>query len=427
MKHALCVAFHYPPEASSSGVLRTLKYTRYLVDHGWRTTVIAPAVDAYTTVDAELERQIPPTTRVLRTRYFNTKRHLAVRGLYPSIFAIPDRWIGWLPWGVRAGRRLLADDPFDLVYSTSPHATAHLIAWRVAKRARKPWVADFRDPWIEDPPEPGAPTGRVYTAANRWLERRVAQECSAVVASTFHLKETLATRYPTLPAGKITAILNGYDEADFEDLPTCATATRERLVLLHAGSINREFRNPIPLLRAARALADAANIDLARIRFRFLGPGDFAFSREMSEALDELRMRDTVEFLPRVPYSQSLAALAEADLLLLLQSSPDTTGLVPAKLYEYLRAQKPVLAMVHRGATDEVLSLTGGGWSVAPESQEALGGTLASAYSLWLQGDLAKTRANLSVLSRFDRKALAGELAGLFESVVDRCRMSQPP
>lgn len=417
MKHALFIAFHYPPEASSSGVLRTLKYTRYLVDHGWRTTVVAPRVDAYSTIDHELERQIPPSTRVIRTRFLNTKRHLAVAELYPSILAVPDRWIGWLPWGVSAGRKLLAEDPFDLVYSTSPHATAHLIAWRIAKRAGRPWVADFRDPWIEDPPEPGAPTGPLYTALNRRLERKVIEDCSAAVASTLQLRDTLAARYPAVAPGKISAILNGYDEADFHALPEPASSGRASFVILHAGSVNGAFRNPLPLLRAARACANRGEIDLARLRCRFLGAGEYASSRAMAEALDALNVRHAVEFLPRVPYSESLAALAVADLLLLLQASPDTTGLVPAKLYEYLRAQKPVLALVHPGATDEVLSLTGGGWSVSPEDQPALERALAAAFALWTRGELAATRADLAVLRRFDRRALAQELCGVFERV----------
>jgi len=81
LQHALFVAYHYPPEASSSGVLRTLKYTRHLGDHGWRITVVAPERDAYGIVDPQLERQIPQSVRVVRTRWLNTKRHLAIRGV----------------------------------------------------------------------------------------------------------------------------------------------------------------------------------------------------------------------------------------------------------------------------------------------------------------------------------------------------------
>src|SRR5229473_4827401 len=80
LRHALFVAFHYPPEASSSGVLRTLKYSRYLPERGWRVTVITPHTSAYTVCDSQLEEQISSSTRVIRTPYLNIKRHLSVRG-----------------------------------------------------------------------------------------------------------------------------------------------------------------------------------------------------------------------------------------------------------------------------------------------------------------------------------------------------------
>ena len=135
MRHALFVAFHFPPEAGSSGVLRTLKYVRYLDEYGWRVTVIAPRVDAYTVMDAELQTQVPASCRVVRTGYLNTKRHFALFGRYPSLLALPDVWTGWYPWAVAAARRVLDADPVDLVYSTSPHATAHLIARSIARRS----------------------------------------------------------------------------------------------------------------------------------------------------------------------------------------------------------------------------------------------------------------------------------------------------
>src|ERR1700676_2428424 len=118
-RHALFVAFHVPPEASSSGVLRTLKYIRYLDDLGWRVTVISPKVEAYSITDRALERQFPASCRIIRTAFVNTKRSLSLLGRYPALLAVPDVWIGWLPWGIAAGGRVANADPFDIVYSTS--------------------------------------------------------------------------------------------------------------------------------------------------------------------------------------------------------------------------------------------------------------------------------------------------------------------
>ena len=353
-RHALFVAFHFPPEASSSGVLRTLKFVRYLDGYGWRVTVITPWVDAFTITDPGLEAQLPASCRVIRlgTSMSNGTWQLAASTRAFSRF--PTRGSGGCR-GPRGRAEVALRRPFrTFVYSTSPHATAHLIARRIAKRCRRPWVADFRDPWFEDPPEPGAPAGLLYQSMQRFLERKVIESCDAVVTSTTDLRDLLRKRYDSQPAGKIDTILNGYDEADFADRPVPAHQRSACFVLLHAGNVNADFRDPRPLLEALRKCADAGTIDLARIRLRLLGGGPFADSPDLRDAIDRLQLRDVVETIARVPYAQSLEQLAASDVLLLLQASPDTVGLVPAKLYEYLRAQKPVLALVPAGATAEV-------------------------------------------------------------------------
>jgi len=418
LRHAVFIAFHYPPEASSSGVLRTLKYSRYLGEYGWRVTVIAPTADAYSIVDEQLTQQIPDTVRVIRTRWLNTRTHLSIRGIYPALLALPDSWIGWLPWGVSAARRLLREDPAQLVYSTSPHATSHLIGLRVVKATGLPWVTDFRDPWIEEPPEPGAPSGPIYTGINRMLERKVIERSSHIVASTTHLRDQLRSRYPSVPSARISAILNGYDEADFGETLAPESHTSRQFVIVHAGSINAEFRDPRPLLQAlAQSVANGV-VDREKLCIRFIGGGDFADSKAMSDALASTGLGSQVTFVKRVPYEESLRELGGADLLLLLQASHDTTGLVPAKLYEYLRSQKPVLALVHPGATSEVLATTGGGWAVDPREPETLRRTLEVAYAAWQNGTLAQQAADLQTLRQFDRRLLTGHLAQIFDRVI---------
>lgn len=418
MRHALFVAFHFPPEAGSSGVLRTLKYVRYLDEYGWRVTVIAPRVDAYAVMDAELQSQLPASCRVVRTGYLNTKRHFAIFGRYPALLALPDVWAGWYPWAVAAARRVLEADTVDLVYSTSPHATAHLIARSVARRSRRPWVADFRDPWFEEPPEPGAPDGFLFRSLDRRLERSVITSCSAVVASTTGLCDLLRKRYPYVSSTKFRAIFNGYDEADFQDMDTKNRGRGDRMNIVHAGSLNLEFRDPRPLFRALRRCADAETIDLAQVRLRLIGGGAFAGSEEVRAAISSLGLADVVQIVARVAYAQSLQELANSDLLLLIQASPDTVSLVPAKLYEYLRTQRPVLALVHPGATGEVIEMTGGGWAIAPEDELRLAEVLSEAFRRWRESTLRDLTADLNLLRRFDRKVLTGELAGLFDRLV---------
>jgi glycosyltransferase involved in cell wall biosynthesis len=416
MKHALFVAFHYPPESSSSGVLRTLKHTRYLGGFGWRVTVLTLRREAYNVTDPSLEDQIPPEVRVFRTRFISVKRHLAIRGSYPSFLAIPDRWIGWWPWAVAAGRRLLNEDPVDLIYSTSPHATAHLIALELSRRSHIPWVADFRDPWYEEPPESG--TTRLAHFAARKLEHVVVRHADRIVASTGRLRDALATRYPWKPRGQFVAIQNGYDEDDFARVVGVPGPSSDELLIVHAGNLSADFRDPRPLLKAVRQAAEAGLVELKRIRIRFLGGGAFGESLEMKRTIEEAGLTSRVEFLPRVAYGAALAALSEASVLLLLQASPDTVDLVPAKLFEYLRAGRPVLAMVPAGATADVMRDVGGGWVVDPADSTGLYDAIVAAYRAWAGGSLDALTAGQSALKKFSRERLAAELARQFNELV---------
>ncbi|MBA2690842.1 MAG: hypothetical protein H0U63_08570, partial [Burkholderiales bacterium] len=279
-----------------------------------------------------------------------------------------------------------------------------------------PWVADFRDPWFEEPPEAGTPPTVHW--GSRILERRAVSAANRVVASTRQLHEQLAARYPEQPATKFTTILNGYDEADFTNLPELSRQN-DAMTIVHAGMLNSEFRDPRPLFSALRQAADEGFIDLAKVRLRFIGAGEFGDSESVRLSIAANGLASAVAFTARMPYQAALTELAGADMLLLLQASADTVGLVPAKLYEYLRLQKPVLALVQPGASAELLAETeGGGWCVDPSDNAGLRDVLTEAYREWTADALSQRRAPLERLSRFERRALAGELAGIFNELV---------
>jgi glycosyltransferase involved in cell wall biosynthesis len=254
------------------------------------------------------------------------------------------------------------------------------------------------------------------------LEAKVIRACDRAVTSTTQLRDLLDERYPDEPKEKILAILNGYDEADFAALPP-AKVSNDRLVIVHAGSINSEFRDPRPLFAALRRSADREEIDLSKICVKFVGGGKFADSAEMRDSVRHFKLEAVVEFLPRVPYEQSLLELSRANLLLLLQASPDTASLVPAKLYEYLRTFRPVLALVCRGATAEVLATTCGGWAVAPDDADSLQRSISGIFQLWLQGKLKDVHAEADVLQQFDRRALTAKLAAVFDELTPERRI----
>jgi glycosyltransferase involved in cell wall biosynthesis len=251
------------------------------------------------------------------------------------------------------------------------------------------------------------------------LEAKVINQAVKIVTSTNQLRDLLVERYPQKSKENFTSILNGYDEADFNDLPVPKSETSDRLVIVHAGGINPEFRDPIPLFKTVHDLATKGELDLDDICIRFLGPGNFAHSETMKKAVKELNLENVVEFLPRLPYQGALTELTNASVLLLLQASEDTTSLVPAKLYEYLRSQKPVLALVYPGATQEIINETSGGLSVDPRDTDAMTHTILGIYRHWSNKTLSTNVADLELLSKYNRTNLTSQLAGVFNIAVN--------
>jgi len=411
VKNVLMIAYHYPPEGSSSGVLRTLKFSKYLLAHGWSPHVLTLRESFYDQRDNGLLRDIPPGVVVHRTFAMDTSRHLAVRGHYPAVLAVPDRVVSWLPFGVAQGLRVIRQERISALYSTSPLPTAHLIAAALRTRTRVPWVADFRDPWVEDGlyPRPGTLRFRVESA----LERLVVRRADRIVATTPLLRQEFLARYPELPAGKIRVIYNGYDEADFHNLHV--PGRTDLFELLHAGMVTPDYRDPLPLLRALSGLIGEGRLPQERIRLTFLGGGGWVGSPRFADEVKGLGLEGVVQVVPRIPHGEVIPRLARAASLLILQASDDTKALIPAKVFEYLRVGRPILALVFEGATSDILRGMDHCHMVTPEDQVALQRTLLALYTAWSK---SPTHPSIShPIQQYERKYLTSELARLLDEV----------
>jgi glycosyltransferase involved in cell wall biosynthesis len=394
-------------------MLRAAKFARYLPEFGWRVTVLTIETSAYAQQDVSLLQGIPDSVRIVRTRYRKLQSMFSYKGKYPALAVIPDAWLGWYPYAVRAGRRICKESRIDAVFSTSPHATAHLIGQRIAKAAGIPSIVDFRDPWYEVPPEPGTPW--LLDVAARILERRVMHRSRFAVATTPELCRTLQERYPSIASDRIVAITNGYDETDFAGVQGVARPPSGRLLIVHAGAIHAQHRNPQPLLDSLGRLQRTGKCRRDEIMLQFVGPGDFAGDTGLRECIRRNELQDSVMFIGRTRYDECLQLMAAADVLLLLQASPDTVSLVPVKLYEYLRIGRPVLALVLRGAASAVLEEVGGGWNCDSSVPDEMDACLERIIGAW-RGNLLQASAPIQrKLARYERRALTLELAALLD------------
>jgi glycosyltransferase involved in cell wall biosynthesis len=405
------IAYHYPPEGSSSGVLRTLKFSRYLPAYGWTPHVLTLRESLYRVKDTSLVQEIPPEATVHRTAAFDTARHLSLRGRYFGFMAIPDRFVSWYPFAVTRGREVIREEGIHVLFSTSPLPTAHLVAGTLKVQTGLPWIADFRDPWIEEGTYP-RPGSLRYWCESR-LERFVLSRADRITTTTPEFSQDLMARYPDLPSEKFSAILNGFDEEDFRELSD--SKGLDRFEILHAGLVTPEYRDPLPFLRIVSQVIQDRTLPREEVRITFLGGGSYLESSAFHHAVADLGLSDLVQVLPRIPHREALRRLRDAAVLLLLQASDDTRSLIPAKTFEYLRVGRPILAVTCEGATSEMVRKANAGVVVHPADAEKMRRALLDLYA---RREEAAHHRNGTLIQRFNRQALTGELANLLDELV---------
>lgn len=351
------IAYHYPPCFGSSGVLRTLKFSRYLAAAGWNPIVLTVDPRAYAETSPGQLREIPADVPVTRAWAVDAARHLAIRGRHLRRLTLPDRWASWWLGGVPAGLRLVRRYRPLALWSTYPIPTAHRIGATLQRLTGLPWVADFRDSMTEDHYPRDAALRRAYLR----IERRTVARAARLVFTAESTRAMYLKRYASLSGGRCLVIPNGYDEADFADLDLvagCPSAASDRpLTLVHAGVIYPEERDPRPFFRALAALRKSGELPAGSLRVDLRAPGSEDDYRAL---IAELGLGEIVRLLPALPYRQALEECARADGLLLMQG-PSCNHQIPAKAYEYLRLRRPILALTsHEGDTAALLRDTGG-------------------------------------------------------------------
>jgi glycosyltransferase involved in cell wall biosynthesis len=232
---------------------------------------------------------------------------------------------------------------------------------------RRPWVADFRDPWARAPWREDRYRFAIRGAGV--LERFVVSRCDRMVFVASGNRDDFARHYGAATAARFDVVPNGCDPGEFDAIGPLPVDREGPFVLLHAGSLYGGRRLPRPLFDALRAGIAHGVIDPARFRLRFLG----AERPRDDEALHGLA--SIVEFLPRVPREQSLRAMMSASALLLLQ--PGHTVSVPGKVYEYLAARRPILAIAEEGEISALIRRAGAGLAVVPDDVRGIGNALA--------------------------------------------------
>lgn len=360
IKRILMVAYHYPPLRGSSGIQRTLKFSKYLPELGWEPIVLTAHPRAYQLTSNDQLQEIENRV-VYRAFAFDTSKHLSFMRRYPSILALPDRWVSWWLGAVPMGLYLIKKYRPDVIWSTYPIATAHLIGLSLHSLTGVPWVADLRDPMVEPDYPPNPLTRQVY----QWIEEKTVTHCTQAVLTTSGAVADYKARYPHIPASRFHLIENGYDDENFsaaEAMIAGGIPKGKQFVLVHSGIIYPSERDPVPFFEALAALHKQKSISSENFKVILRATAHDAYIQQL---IDRYGIGSLVSLAPPIPYREALLEMLTADGLLILQAS-NCNNQIPAKFYEYLRARRPILALADPAGDTAAALRDAGIYTIAP-------------------------------------------------------------
>ncbi len=334
-----------------------------------------------------------------------------IREFVSRLLITPDSRVGWIRPAVRAAMRHIRRQRPDVLYSTSPYASAHLIGLIVSRRTGLPWVADFRDPWRDNPFRRRGPA--ILERWDAWLERTVLRRASYVVCNTPTMAARLCRRLPFL-TGKCSTILNGFDQQRFEAIEPARLAPGDTFVLTHSGQFYGP-RSPNTLFTALRSVLERRPDLAARMQVMLIGPRTYD-GRDLGELAAEAGVAEQVKVLGQKRHAETLSYLAGSDALLLVGNRGGGDELqVPNKLFEYLAMRKPIIAAVaaHSPAVSILSAARAQALVCDPGDPVALAGAVAQLA----QGRPPCVDDAWGGVARFDRIHRAAELADIFRKV----------
>jgi glycosyltransferase involved in cell wall biosynthesis len=247
----------------------------------------------------------------------------------------------------------------DALWSTYPIATAHKIGHTLHRISGLPWIADFRDPMAQDGYPADPKTWRTFRA----IEERALRGASFSVFATPGAARMYRQRYPDVPVARLAVIENGYDEESFARLESSDSGPLlpGTFTLIHSGIVYPSERDPTQLFQALRSMLDEGRVKPGELRVRLRAPAHEAL---LANLIDKFRLAEVVELCPPIPYHRALQEMMRADGLLVLQAS-NCNEQIPAKVYEYLRCRRPIMALTDPAGDTAILLRKAGIHSIA--------------------------------------------------------------
>lgn len=455
MKRVLIITYYWPP-AGGGGVMRWLKMAKYLPEYGWQPVIYTPENPDPSVVDESLLAEVPPEAEVVRrpiwepydlfrkltgrskeSRFKSGYISEASRGSFKERLAvflrgnllIPDPRVFWVKPSVRFLRKYLTEHPVDLIISTGPPHSMHLIALKLKRYVKVPWLADFRDPWTGIDFYHRLKLTPMADHLHHRLEKKVLTTAGVVTVVTPGMKRSLKA----LSGREVHVVYNGFDPEDFEGIGHSADYGENavgafakgssgsgaegssinnqkgehssgRFIICHFGAFNRD-RNPSAFWKALERLVPEIPAFGENLKIRLIGQTDETILCEIrSHGLGE-----QLEVLPHLEHREGLRLLGKSAVLLLpLNDAPNAREILPGKMYEYMALGRPILAIGPEDSDcEEILTQTGAGSYYPFQDVEGIKSALEKEFRRWQSGEAAEPPKEIE---KFSRLHLAGEI-----------------
>lgn len=421
MKKVLIVAHSFPP-AGGPGVQRTSKFVKYLRGFGWEPVVLTRDDKGLVLRDESLIKDIPENVKVIRLKAWD---FTSLNGIWslPGKFVsrkllIPDSERLWQVFGNKKAAEVIEEENIDLLYTTSLPYSSHLMGLYLKKLyPNLPWVADFRDEWTNNPYILDNPYNPVRMSIERKMEKKVLRTADCLITNTPVMHRNFINNNPALPlAEKFFTISNGFDEDDFNSIQA-AQPDDEHFTITYTGALYGR-RKPDTFLDALGQLAAEGTVKRDKVYVKLIGNYKV---QQLEQLLEKYKVSDMVHIMPYMKHDECVRNMMSSDCLLLIEGAgPGAEAFFTGKVFEYLAAGRPILAVIpEKGAAAQVIRETRTGLISDCTDVEATKKNLLKLYNSWLEGR-NPTDPDRDQIAKYSRKTLTSELVKVFSKAMEK-------
>lgn len=425
MKKVLIITYYWPP-SGGSGVQRWLKFSKYFPEFGFQPIIYTPENPDFSTQDNSLMSDISDETVVLKKKIIEpySLQRLLFKGSDNTVFGvtnnkenwksklslwlrsnvfIPDPKLLWIKPSAKYLEKYIKENNIEHVITTGPPHSMHLIGLRLKKKlgTQINWLADFRDPWVEIDFFHHLPMSELVRNRHKELENKVLKNADRVIVIGEHMKNQFSDR-----TSKIEVITNGYD--DFKSVTEMPLT--ELFTITHLGIINRD-RNSELLWSVLKELCEESEEFKRSLKVQFIGQ----ISPDTTTYFNT-HLGSNFVHIPKVPHSEVWKYQVSTQVLLLLVNNvPNSEGIITGKIFEYLNAKRPILAIgPKQGDLANIINQTNSGRIVDFSDREGMKCYILDCFERYKSNQLT---ADSLGLNKYHRKSLTKDLAQVLSNL----------